>query len=50
MLVTAWINFNAQMAIASGEIRFEHKLTSASNCSYYFPSGEENLPSTVATR
>lgn len=32
----SWVSLNAQWAIASGALKFEHKLTSISNCSYDF--------------
>lgn len=32
----SWVSLNAQFAIASGSIHFEHKQMSTSNCSYDF--------------
>ena len=32
----SWVSLNAQWAIASGAIRFEHKQMSIKNCSYDF--------------
>lgn len=34
----SWVSLNAQWAIASGAIHFEHKEMSISNCSYDFES------------
>lgn len=36
MVAMSWVSLNAQWAIASGAIRFEHKQMSISNCSYDF--------------
>lgn len=32
----SWISLNAQLAIASGALHFEHKATSVANCSYSY--------------
>lgn len=35
-MIMSWISLNAQWAIASGALKFEHKITSVTNCSYSF--------------
>lgn len=32
----SWLTLRAQAAIAAGDIAFPEKITSTSNCSYYF--------------
>lgn len=36
MAAISWLSLNAQWAIASGAIHFEHKEMSINNCSYEF--------------
>lgn len=36
MVAMSWVSLNAQWAIASGAIHFEHKPTSVDDCSYNF--------------
>lgn len=36
VIAMSWVSLNAQWAIASGAVRFEHKEMSISNCSYDF--------------
>lgn len=36
VIAMSWVSLNAQWAIASGAIKFDHKEMSISNCSYDF--------------
>jgi hypothetical protein len=36
VIAMSWVSLNAQWAIASGAIQFEHKTTSVENCDYNF--------------
>lgn len=36
VIAMSWVSINAQLAIASGATRFEHKEMSIKNCSYDF--------------
>lgn len=47
MIAMSWVSLNAQWAIASGAIQFEHKTTSVDDCDYNFVDNVVNVTKVI---